>query len=219
MNLVKCPNGHFYDATRFGDKCPMCGMSGYESVGDQTTVPLNLPIMPEGQNGGTAGYTVEEKTEPLNTTIPNEGTTYTPPTSCTPPAYVQDDDKTIPVPSDMLDGVFGAQAPVVGWLVCVSGVNKGRAYDLHQGRNFIGRSHEMDVHIIGDNTVSRSSHAIVVYDPRSNIYLAQPGDSKELFYLNNELILNPTKLKAHDELMVGNTKLMFIPLCDDDFHW
>ena len=41
MNLVKCPNGHFYDAARFGNKCPLCGMSGVESNGDQTTVPMS----------------------------------------------------------------------------------------------------------------------------------------------------------------------------------
>ena len=40
MTLVKCPNGHFYDPARFGNKCPHCGMSGQESTGDDTTIPL-----------------------------------------------------------------------------------------------------------------------------------------------------------------------------------
>ena len=119
----------------------------------------------------------------------------------------------------MLDGVFGSPAPVVGWLVCVEGINKGTDYRLHQGRNFIGRAVEMDVCIENDNTVSRSSHAIVVYDPRSNVYLAQPGDAKELFYLNDQLVLNAVQLKAGDKLSIGNTKLMFVPLCGDHFHW
>ena len=81
---------------------------------------------------------------------------------------VSDDDRTLPVTADMLDGMVEKPAPVVGWLVCTDGVNKGTDYRLHQGRNFVGRSPEMDVCILGDNTVSRSSHAIVVYDPRSN---------------------------------------------------
>ena len=109
--------------------------------------------------------------------------------------------------------------PVVGWLVCTEGVNKGTDYRLHQGRNFVGRSSEMDVCILGDNTVSRSSHAIVVYDPRSNVYLAQPGSSKELFYVNDKLVLNPIELKAMDQLSIGDTKLMFVPLCSEKFHW
>lgn len=73
--------------------------------------------------------------------------------------------------------------------------------------------------ILGDNTVSRSSHAIVVYDPRSNVYLAQPGSSKELFYVNDKLVLNPIELKAMDQLSIGDTKLMFVPLCSEKFHW
>ena len=119
----------------------------------------------------------------------------------------------------LLDGATEKSAPVVGWLVCTEGVNKGTDYRLHQGRNFVGRSSEMDVCILGDNTVSRSSHAIVVYDPRSNVYLAQPGSSKELFYVNDKLVLNPIELKAMDQLSIGDTKLMFVPLCSEKFHW
>ena len=193
MTLVKCPNGHYYDSSRFGNNCPHCGMSGAVNVGaDQTTVPLNIPDAPQPSNAVT---------EPLMTSQPN------------------DDDRTLPVTSDMLDGMVEKQAPVVGWLVCTDGVNKGTDYRLHQGRNFIGRSQEMDVCIMGDNTVSRSSHAIVVYDPRSNAYLAQPGSSKELFYVNDKLVLNPVELKAMDILNIGNTKLMFVPLCGEKFHW
>ena len=193
MTLVKCPNGHYYDSSRFGNNCPHCGMSGAVNVGaDQTTVPLNIPDAPQPSNAVT---------EQLTTSQPN------------------DDDRTLPVTSDMLDGMVEKQAPVVGWLVCTDGVNKGTDYRLHQGRNFIGRSQEMDVCIMGDNTVSRSSHAIVVYDPRSNAYLAQPGSSKELFYVNDKLVLNPVELKAMDILNIGNTKLMFVPLCGEKFHW
>ena len=160
MNLMKCPNGHHYDASRFSS-CPFCGMEGVNVGPDQTTVPLDVPVSQPGPSVAT---------EPLSTAIPD------------------DDDRTLPVTADMLDGATEKSAPVVGWLVCTEGVNKGTDYRLHQGRNFVGRSSEMDVCILGDNTVSRSSHAIVVYDPRSNVYLAQPGSSKELFYVNDKLV-------------------------------
>lgn len=160
MNLMKCPNGHHYDASRFSS-CPFCGMEGVNVGPDQTTVPLDVPVSQPGPSVAT---------EPLSTAIPD------------------DDDRTLPVTADMLDGATEKSAPVVGWLVCTEGVNKGTDYRLHQGRNFVGRSSEMDVCILGDNTVSRSSHAIVVYDPRSNVYLAQPGSSKELFYVNDKLM-------------------------------
>ena len=209
MTLVKCPNGHYYDSSRFGNNCPHCGMSGAASIGaDQTTVPLNIPDAPA--NTVTEPLTVSQPvvsqpvaSQPANVTVPT----------------VSDDDRTLPVTADMLDGMAEKPAPVVGWLVCTDGVNKGTDYRLHQGRNFIGRSPEMDVCILGDNTVSRSSHAIVVYDPRSNVYLAQPGSSKELFYVNDKLVLNPVELKTMDLLNIGDTKLMFVPLCGEQFHW
>ena len=206
MTLVKCPNGHYYDSSRFGNNCPHCGMSGAASIGaDQTTVPLNIPDAPQPANAGTEPLTVSQPvvSQPANVTVP----------------IVSDDDRTLPVTADMLDGMVEKPAPVVGWLVCTDGVNKGTDYRLHQGRNFIGRSPEMDVCILGDNTVSRSSHAIVVYDPRSNVYLAQPGSSKELFYVNDKLVLNPVELKTMDLLNIGDTKLMFVPLCGEQFHW
>jgi hypothetical protein len=200
MTLVKCPNGHYYDSSRFGNNCPHCGMSGAASIGaDQTTVPLNIPDAPQPANAVTEPLV----SQPANVTVP----------------IVSDDDRTLPVTADMLDGMVEKPAPVVGWLVCTDGVNKGTDYRLHQGRNFIGRSPEMDVCILGDNTVSRSSHAIVVYDPRSNVYLAQPGSSKELFYVNDKLVLNPVELKTMDLLNIGDTKLMFVPLCGEQFHW
>ena len=206
MTLVKCPNGHYYDSSRFGNNCPHCGMSGAASIGaDQTTVPLNIPDAPQPAN---------EVTEPLTVSQP----VVSQPTNVTAPTG-RGDDRTLPVTSDMLDGMAEKPAPVVGWLVCTDGVNKGTDYRLHQGRNFIGRSPEMDVCILGDNTVSRSSHAIVVYDPRSNVYLAQPGSSKELFYVNDKLVLNPVELKTMDLLNIGDTKLMFVPLCGEQFHW
>lgn len=206
MTLVKCPNGHYYDSSRFGNNCPHCGMSGAASIGaDQTTVPLNIPDAPQPANAVTEPLTVSQPvvSQPANVTVP----------------IASDDDRTLPVTADMLDGMVEKPAPVVGWLVCTDGVNKGTDYRLHQGRNFIGRSPEMDVCILGDNTVSRSSHAIVVYDPRSNVYLAQPGSSKELFYVNDKLVLNPVELKTMDLLNIGDTKLMFVPLCGEQFHW
>lgn len=208
MTLVKCPNGHYYDASRFGNNCPHCGMSAGENVnGDQTTVPLNVAGL---SNSSTM-------TEPLNTPAASPAAA---PVAAPAKADVTiDNDKTLPVTADMLDGMMERPAPVVGWLVCTEGVNKGTDYRLHQGRNFIGRATEMDVCIKGDNTVSRSSHAVIVYDPRGNLYLAQPGDSKELLYINDALVLNPVELKAMDILSVGNTKLMFVPLCGETFRW
>ncbi len=225
MTLVKCPNNHFYDAARFGNNCPHCGMSTNTVDGNQTTVPLTekLPVPPmpdQGNNDVTQPLTnpvFSQPSAPVNTPRPTEvqpGQMYPGNSDKT-----VDGDKTMPVTADMLGSTAVSKPAVVGWLVCTEGVNKGTDYRLHQGRNFIGRSVEMDVCLFGDNTVSRSSHAVVVYDPRGNVYMAQPGDSKELLYVNDALVLTPIALKAMDILSVGETKLMFVPLCGESFHW
>lgn len=109
--------------------------------------------------------------------------------------------------------------PVVGWLVAVEGEYFGEAFKLKSGRNFIGRSPEMDVQLSLDLSVSRRKHAVIIYEPKSKVFIAQPGDSRELFYLNEEVVLNNVTLKAYDVLTIGESKLLFIPLCNDKFNW
>ena len=47
----------------------------------------------------------------------------------------------------------------------------------------------------------------------------QPGDAKELFYLNDNVVLAATEIKAYDVLTLGDTKLLFVPCCSDKFNW
>jgi len=109
--------------------------------------------------------------------------------------------------------------PVVGWLVCTEGPHLGEDFRLKSGRNFIGRSSGMDVAITKDNTVSRERHTAVVYEPKGNLFIVQPGDSKELSYLNDEVVLSPVRINVNDRLSVGQSVLMFIPCCSADFKW
>ena len=110
-------------------------------------------------------------------------------------------------------------SPVVGWLICVSGTDKGRDYRLHAEKNFIGRSNVMDVAISGDDTISREKHAAVSFEPKKKVFWLLPGDASGLVYLNDEVVNAPTQLKARDIIELGKTKLMFYPLCDEAFQW
>lgn len=113
----------------------------------------------------------------------------------------------------------GGVEPVTGWLVCIEGVDFGRSFTLKSGKNFVGRAAGMDVELHGDNSVSREKHAILLYEPRRREFIAQAGESRELFYLNDEVVLNPVRMKQHDILTIGNTRLMFFPCCSDHFSW
>ena len=109
--------------------------------------------------------------------------------------------------------------PCVGWLIALGGEHIGTDFRLKTGKNFIGRSAQMDIALTDDKSVSRERHAIVVYDPKSNMYLVQPGESSSLAYHNNNLLLTPEKLEAYDMVTVGDVNLLFIPLCGEKFSW
>ena len=125
-----------------------------------------------------------------------------------------DDMKTVSFYGEML-----GTEPVVGWLVCIEGKKKGKSFELKAGKNFVGRSSSMDVILEGDSSVSRERHAILIYEPKSRKFIAQPGESRELFYLNDSVVLENVEMKLGDVMQVGKTILKFVPFCNADFGW
>ncbi|MEE3429015.1 MAG: FHA domain-containing protein [Ruminococcus sp.] len=109
--------------------------------------------------------------------------------------------------------------PVVGWLVCVDGDHFGEDFRICMGRNFIGRAKTMDIVLSKDAHVSRDKHAVIVYEPKNNMFVIQAGESKELTYLNEEVVLSPKELAPYDTITLGSTKLLFVPFCSDKFKW
>lgn len=145
--------------------------------------------------------------------------------------FEQDDDHTqafyddlFVTPSNETQSVSTVQSPRVttpctGWLIATSGVHIGQDFRLKAGKNFVGRDSSMDIVLDGEKSVSRKRHAIVVYEPKQHLYLVQPGESSELVYLNNEVVLSPKKLTEYDVITVGEVNLLFIPLCGEQFNW
>jgi pSer/pThr/pTyr-binding forkhead associated (FHA) protein len=129
--------------------------------------------------------------------------------------YYDWNETEIAVPTQGRKSVGG---PVVGWVVATDGLHKGQDFPLKAGKNFIGRSEDMDISL-EDKTISRDRHAVIVYDPKSNVFLVAPGDARELFYLNGEVVLATQQIKAYDVISLGKTQLTFVPFCNDTFSW
>lgn len=108
--------------------------------------------------------------------------------------------------------------PVVGWVVITDGVQMGRDFPLKSGRNFIGRSVDMDI-MLEDPNVSRDKHAVIVFDPKSNMFLVTPGESHGLSYINGNVVLQAQQIKAYDVISLGKTQLTFVPFCGEPFNW
>ncbi len=109
--------------------------------------------------------------------------------------------------------------PVVGWLVCIAGGDKGRDFRIRSERNAIGRAGNMDICINGDDTISREKHAFISYNPRKNSFLLMPGESRGIVYLNDDEVAAPMPLKPFDVIELGQTKLLFVPFCGEQFRW
>ncbi len=240
MNLTKCKNGHYYDADKYSS-CPHCGKNG--GGNDDATISMdspsmrppepspapNMPNMGGGmanmggmpnmgggmanmggiQNLGGMGPAQVDKTVSLFDAV-NVASN---PASMMP-NVAGDNDKTI----SYYGGSLGKE-PVVGWLVCVEGELLGKAFELKNGKNFIGRSPNMDIVLQGDPNVSSDRHAIVTYEPKGRVFFAQPGESSELFYVDGQVVLMNVELQDRSVLEVGNTKLMFVPFCGPNFSW
>jgi len=187
--LQRCQNGHYFDSDKHS-ACPFCGIQ-----------ELNVDVrrtMAKKQEAESSG---EEN--PIPVTRPQQV-----------PGNVGGENKTV----GMFKKHLGID-PVVGWLVAVTGPEKGKDYRIVAEKNLIGRSESMDIAISGDASISRENHAIVSYNPKKNIFRLFPGESKRLVYLNDDEVITPEELKPFDVIELGETKLQFVPFCCEHFQW
>jgi hypothetical protein len=109
--------------------------------------------------------------------------------------------------------------PVTGWLVCIEGPSRGRDYKIFMAKNFVGRADNMDIQILGDNSISRRNHAILIYDPKKRKTLILPGDAHGLVFVNDEAVHAPLELNEYDTIELGRSKFIYVPLCGEKFEW
>lgn len=144
-------------------------------------------------------------TTPLNPTAPLTGTR--------PERGAMDTGVTVPLDA-------GAEIrPVVGWLVCVEGPDKGRSYEIHNENNFVGRSNTMDINLQGDPGISRDKPVIITYDSRSRSFYCGFMNGRGVVRLNDKPLLSTTELNAGDKIEISKTILMFVPLSGPSFDW
>jgi hypothetical protein len=194
MAMVQCPNGHLYD-DRKHTHCPHCPVPGLRDVtipGTQAA-PMSRPGMPQTEPASARG-------------------------GAAPVRGGGSPDRSGGV-AGVTVGIFQKHTgidPVVGWLVCIKGANKGRDYRLHSDLNKLGRAPNMDVCIEGDDTISREDHCRIAFSPRSKTYNLVPSDARNLIYLNDEDVLSAMKLKAYDRIDLGDSSFIFIPF---EYNW
>lgn len=226
MATTECGRGHIYDSDIY-PSCPYCS---------NTQPVINFDRTVRGGAGGvlsggarSAAY-AEDRTAPIDygkagvnaglngtwgagSVMLDDGVTQ-PPRDYGRARRVDEEQHTI---GDM-NQWLGLE-PVVGWLVCIEGQEKGKAYELWGRINTIGRSEHMDVCIKGDQSISKENHARLGYDPKNNRFRLIPAASTNNIYLNDDVVDVPTRLHPYDVIEFGETKLAFIPFCSSRFTW
>jgi hypothetical protein len=98
------------------------------------------------------------------------------------------------------------KAPVVGWLVAMSGEQKGEDFRLREGQNALGSSPDAEV-LIRDSTIS-AKHASLRYK-EGKFYLTDL-DSTNGTYLNDRAeAITREELKDNDVIRLGDVSLKF----------
>ena len=150
MAQVCCSKGHIYDTEIYGNSCPYCDSGAGHTIDFGTA------------NDQMAGL---GKSIAYSTVMPDDIKKTSAPTS-----YIREQEqlkKTV--------GVFAKKTgldPIVGWLVCVEGHDKGCDYRLCAKTNSIGRGEDMDVRIKGDDTIS-SNLALQALNAQSAFAVSQ----------------------------------------------
>ena len=222
MPKTECGRGHIYDTDLY-PSCPYCNGGGkmisFDDAGNaRKTAPIGM-----GETLGIGNLGKGSVTDQWGTSI-GENVTLQPVQSgqesrktVAPEEYrnrEENANKTVSLSSRNMEF-----EPVVGWLVCIEGADKGKDYRLLDKRNTVGRSTDMDVCIKGDNTISRDRHAWVAYESRHNYFTLIPAENTNNIYLNDEPVYVPTKIEPYDCIEFGESKFVLIALCGERFTW
>lgn len=221
MAITECGKGHLYDSEQY-PFCPYCKNGGtvinfgpespdiFPSAGNiSKTAAVSNGFGPKTSSSSTDNSLYPANKQPSVNEEPG-GTV-------APEGYRRRKEK-----DNKTESYFKHKLnlePVVGWLVCIEGPDKGKDYRIWAKNNCIGRSETMDISITSDDTISRENHARLSYDPRHNKYHLIPAQNTNHIYRNDEPVYIPTQLDPYDLIELGNSKMVFIPFCSNRFTW
>jgi len=205
MPMERCSSGHIYDTGKH-PSCPFCAESGVD-------MEKTRPVGEVGNPSNTELKASDDSTRQHNVNVEEDKTLGS--DNRGNDVHSSESDKTIAFWKEKI-GID----PVVGWLVCVEGADKGRDFRIRMGQNTIGRGDNVNISIKGDNTISSQSHAArVIYEPVAREFVLIPGQGRALTYLNGSGVYMPTPLAPFNRVKIGNTELIFLPLCGEEFAW
>ena len=198
-----------------GKFCPQCGSPRPEPVIEAQPEPV-IEAQPEPVVEVQPEPVFETQPEPQVRKIYYQDVVEDVPVRNAEPVSDDDDDRTRVVFEEMEDDY------VLGWLAVKNTSSKGKIFTLTSAKTTIGRAdaaHPVNIDLRNDRSVSRGAQATFVYDPLNRQFFLQSAGGKTFVYVNREIVLTYTKLAPYDIVRIGETDLVFVPLCSEAFSW
>lgn len=229
-----CPNGHIHDSSIYGDECPLCpkggeetqyvqrpdmGMPPYNQVAEPATgigtqvgspgggTQVNPPAGGAFQ-GGAGNFPMGGGTVGANANSAEGETIIRPQQQPQQPrAGVVGGGTVIRQPKGMMQ----AQGrKLVGFLVTYNRNPQGKAFNLYEGKNFIGRDRSCDICVPEDNQMS-GRHMSILYRNVDNKFKFRDEQSSNGTFVNKELA-DEGELQNYDIIRLGGTVFIFIAI-------
>lgn len=118
------------------------------------------------------------------------------------------DRRTVVVSAEEVQQVPTSRGKLVGWIVSFARNPDGEDFRLRAGRNVLGANPNCDI-VIEDEAVS-GVHASIIY--RNGRCLIKDELSSNGTFVNGVEVDEPRPLQSYDEILIGNTPLVFISL-------
>lgn len=205
MGIVKCVNGHYYDAAKT-KACPYCKERKEKQRGLQYSLQgqrFGRESEKDSINSAATAAALRESPQELELT-----------------GFKKNISAGVPADHSQTVGYYSryrGNAYVTGWLVATEGPAKGRDFRILHGMNRIGRSSHMDICISEDDEIAEKN-CTVVYDGKSNSFFVA-AERGALTYLNGQLLTEARRLKLGDEIAIGRSRLEFVPFCREGHVW
>lgn len=222
ISMVKCPNcGTVYNAA-MNTGCPGCAGGNQPGGFSKTVAPDSAGF--GGQQAGGFAPTMAPgtfaKTNAFVTTPPIGGDFGGGNNTVGVTAPPKKDGGNFGVTTYVGDDAHRKEKMrAMGWIVAIDGPNAGKDYRLHASYNYIGKN-TGDVRIEGDPSISREKDSFILCDTQTgSFYLAHLQGANPVRINGEPVVSGSGKLKAYDIITIGSTRLVFVPLCGENFSW
>lgn len=205
-----CPNGHIYDSAIYGEECPLCPKGtasmdiGNQSMNfGQPPRAVGTQVTPPQGGGTTGGGSNVNHDDASGATVmrnkPNIGHQR--------PAQPVGGGTVIRQPQGV---AAGKGRKLVGFLVTYNRNPQGKAYEIYEGKNYVGRDHSSDIAVPDDNQIS-GRHMSILYRNVDNKFKYRDEQSSNGTFVNKELS-DEGELQNFDIIRLGNTIFIFIAI-------